>query len=97
MNKKDSQIAEVTVQFKGGGVIHASQGTEDMYASIDLVAHKLGRALKKHNDKLKDKHRKERSLMKETFLEKEMSDDTFNIEDLLSDLDQKYKATAVKV
>lgn len=44
--KKDSQIAEVTVGFRGGGVLHASERTDDMYASIDIVAHKVAQSLK---------------------------------------------------
>lgn len=44
--KKDSQIAEVTVGFKGGAVLHASERTEDMYASIDIVSHKLAQSMK---------------------------------------------------
>lgn len=44
--KKDSQIAEVTVGFKGGAVLHASERTDDMYASIDIVSHKLAQSLK---------------------------------------------------
>ena len=51
--KKDSQIAEITVGFKGGAVLHASERTDDLYASIDIVAHKLANSLKKHNEKLK--------------------------------------------
>ena len=44
--KKDSQIAEVTIGFKGGAVLHASERTDDMYASIDIVSHKLAQSLK---------------------------------------------------
>lgn len=39
--KKNSQIAECTVVLKGGMIIHTSDRSEDMYASIDLVAHKV--------------------------------------------------------
>lgn len=32
--------------FKGGAVLHASERTEDMYASIDIVSHKLAQSMK---------------------------------------------------
>lgn len=53
--KKDSQVAEVTVHLKGGNVIHNVETSNDMYASIGLVAHKLAQALKKQKQKMNDK------------------------------------------
>ncbi len=53
--KKDSQVAEVTVHLKGGNVIHNVENSNDMYASIGAVAHKLAQALKKQKQKMNDK------------------------------------------
>lgn len=57
--KKDSNIAEVTVGFKGGAVIHASERSESMHASIDILSHKLAKALRRHHEKVLDKRRKD--------------------------------------
>ena len=43
------QIAEVTV-FANGTVIRAQERSENLYASIDLVASKLSRQLRKFKD-----------------------------------------------
>ena len=47
----DNQVAEVTV-FTKGPVIRAKGASTDMYASIDLVADKLNRQVKKYRSKL---------------------------------------------
>ena len=52
--KKDSQIAEVTVKLKGNQVIHCTERTEDMYASIDILSHKLALKMKRVKDKVKN-------------------------------------------
>ena len=57
--KKDSQISEVTLRMKGGKFLHASESTDDMYASIDLCSHKLAKKLKSFKEKVKEKHAKE--------------------------------------
>lgn len=58
--KKDSQIVECTVVLKGGAVFHASERSEDMYASIDLVSHTLAQILKRHKDKVQSKRKNEK-------------------------------------
>jgi ribosomal subunit interface protein len=58
--KKNSHMAEVTVGFKGGHVVHAAEKSDDMYGSIDSVAHKLGHLLQKHHSKVVDKSHKAR-------------------------------------
>lgn len=92
-SKKNSQIAEVTVAYKHGSVLHASESTDDLYASIDLISHKLARSMKKHNSKIKDNQRKSGSISSS---EAELADstvaDTFDEEELLVDLDIKYAA-----
>lgn len=52
--KKDSQIAEVTVKLKGNQVIHCTERTEDMYASIDILSHKLALKMKRVKDKVEN-------------------------------------------
>ncbi len=47
----DNQVAEVTV-FTKGPVLRAKGASTDMYASIDLVADKLSRQVKKYRSKL---------------------------------------------
>ena len=103
--KKDSQIAEVTVNYKGGAVIHASEHTDFMDASIDLVAHKLAGMMKKHNEKLHNKRKRqslahamekgeEYSEEEETLLNQQ---NEFKESELLENLDQPYRALAVEV
>lgn len=58
--KKDSQIAECTVVLKGGVVVHTSERSEDMYASIDLVSHKLSQKLRRHKEKVQSKRKNEK-------------------------------------
>lgn len=43
---KHSHTAEATVFFKGGHVLRASEETDFMYASIDLVSHRLARLMR---------------------------------------------------
>lgn len=45
------QTAEVTI-YANGTVIRAQEGSEDLYASIDLVADKIQRQLRKYKEKL---------------------------------------------
>lgn len=52
------QTAEVTV-FANGVVIRAQERSENLYASIDLVAGKLSRQLKRYKDRLTDHHGEE--------------------------------------
>ena len=49
------QIAEVTV-FANGTVIRAQERSENLYASIDLVASKLCRQLRKYKERHTDHH-----------------------------------------
>ncbi|HEY9610860.1 ribosome hibernation-promoting factor, HPF/YfiA family [Allocoleopsis sp.] len=48
------QTAEVTI-YANGAVIRAQEGSEDLYASIDLVADKIQRQLRKYKEKLQHK------------------------------------------
>jgi putative sigma-54 modulation protein len=49
-----SQNAEVTI-FVNGSVIRAEESSENLYASIDLVADKIARQLRKYKEKRQDK------------------------------------------
>ncbi len=50
------QIAEVTI-FANGTVIRAQERSENLYASIDLVASKIGRQLRRFKERHSDHHR----------------------------------------
>jgi putative sigma-54 modulation protein len=49
------QTAEVTI-YANGTVIRAQESSENLYASIDLVADKIARQLRKFKDKRQGKH-----------------------------------------
>ncbi len=49
----DKHKAEVTV-YANGTVIRAQEGSENLYASIDLVSDKIARQLRKYKEKLLD-------------------------------------------
>jgi putative sigma-54 modulation protein len=49
-----SQNAEVTL-FVNGSIIRAEESSENLYASIDLVADKIARQLRKYKEKRQDK------------------------------------------
>lgn len=48
------QAAEVTI-FANGSVIRAEESSENLYASIDLVADKIARQLRKYKERRQDK------------------------------------------
>ena len=48
------QIAEVTI-YTNGAIVRAEEGSESLYASIDLVADKIARQLRKYKEKRSDK------------------------------------------
>lgn len=49
----DKHKAEVTV-YANGTVIRAQEGSENLYASIDLVSDKIARQLRKYKERLQD-------------------------------------------
>lgn len=63
------QTAEVTI-YANGTVIRAQEGSEDLYASIDLVADKIHRQLRKYKEKLQ--HKKTHDLPKTGIVVDEM-------------------------
>ncbi|MEA5502410.1 ribosome-associated translation inhibitor RaiA [Halotia wernerae UHCC 0503] len=48
------QAAEVTI-YANGSIIRAEESSEDLYASIDLVADKIARQLRKYKERRQDK------------------------------------------
>jgi putative sigma-54 modulation protein len=55
----DKHKAEVTV-YANGAVIRAQEGSENLYASIDLVADKIARQLRKYKERLLNQKSQER-------------------------------------
>lgn len=55
---KLQQCAEGTLSARGA-VLHAEAASSDMYASIDMVFDKLVVQLRKHREKVCDKHQRE--------------------------------------
>lgn len=49
------QTAEVTI-YVNGAVVRAEEGSENLYASIDLVADKISRQLRKYKEKRNDRN-----------------------------------------
>ncbi|EKQ69662.1 SSU ribosomal protein S30P [Leptolyngbyaceae cyanobacterium JSC-12] len=49
------QVAEVTI-YVNGSVVRAEEGSENLYASIDMVADKISRQLRKYKEKRYDKY-----------------------------------------
>jgi putative sigma-54 modulation protein len=49
------QVAEVTI-YANGAVVRAEEGSENLYASIDLVANKIARQLRKYKEKRHEKN-----------------------------------------
>lgn len=56
-----NQAAEVTI-YANGTVIRAEEKTENLYASIDLVADKIARKLRKYKERKNDKSRPKTSV-----------------------------------
>ncbi|MDX1604827.1 MAG: ribosome-associated translation inhibitor RaiA [Candidatus Competibacterales bacterium] len=58
--EKMTQKAEATVHVAGNDLF-ADAEHQDMYAAIDGLVDKLDRQIKKHKEKLNDKHRQDKS------------------------------------
>ena len=65
-------VAEVTCKLNAGS-IHCEESADSMYASIDLLADKLDRQVKKHKDKTLTS--KDKSASIRTNLEEEVAED----------------------
>ncbi len=58
--EKLQQKAEATVHVAGND-IHADAVEEGLYAAIDVLSDKIDRQIKKHKEKLTEKHRGEKA------------------------------------
>lgn len=56
---KLQQKAEGTLHTSTGALLHAEAFEQDMYVSIDMMFDKLVTQLRKHRDKVSDKHKAE--------------------------------------
>ena len=56
---KLQQKAEGTLHTSSGGLLHAEAFEADMYVSIDMMFNKLLTQLRKHREKVCDKHKAE--------------------------------------
>jgi len=82
------QTAEVTL-FVNGAVIRAEESSENLYASIDLVADKITRQLRKYKEKRDPTHRPKTS-------EVVGQDESNLIGDLLSDREVKLPEEVIR-
>ena len=69
------QTAEVTV-FANGTVIRAQERSENLYASIDLVANKLSRQLRRYKERHSDHHHSHGHSASETPRTESVNDET---------------------
>jgi hypothetical protein len=85
----------VTAFLKGGGVVHVSDRSEDMYATIDMISHKLAQKLGRLKDKKDKKDTKKKGLKENVMLveesmsmnaEEEEDDDFYHKYDVVSNL-----------
>lgn len=82
------QIAEVTI-YANGTIVRAEEGSESLYASIDLVADKIARQLRKYKEKRFDKRH-------ETVKVEENLSDQQPVIDLALDRTPELPATVVR-
>lgn len=77
------QAAEVTI-YANGTVIRAQESSENLYASIDLVADKIARQLRKYKEKRQAKNHKDKSAELVEIVEKQIEEQPV-VEDLIGD------------
>ena len=82
------QVAEVTI-YANGTIVRAEEGSESLYASIDLVADKIARQLRKYKEKRFDKRH-------ETVKVEENLSDQQPVIDLALDRTPELPATVVR-
>ena len=85
--------AEVTV-FANGTVIRAQEGSENLYASIDMVADKIARQLRKY----KEKHlaKKAHANVRQEIAESAESEELLEIDELNSDRNPELPSEVVR-
>ncbi|MDJ1183477.1 ribosome hibernation-promoting factor, HPF/YfiA family [Roseofilum casamattae] len=85
------QTAEVTI-YANGTVIRSEESSEDLYASIDLVADKIARRLRKYKEKrYNNKHKP-----KEAIEVLDLVEESDNIEDLIGDRTPELPSDVVR-
>ncbi|MDJ1177819.1 ribosome-associated translation inhibitor RaiA [Roseofilum sp. BLCC_M91] len=78
------QTAEVTI-YANGTVIRSEESSEDLYASIDLVADKIARRLRKYKEKRqKNNKHKVKAAVEPSELVEDLVEDTEGISDLIA-------------
>ena len=89
------QTAEVTV-FANGTVIRAQERSENLYASIDLVASKLARQLRRFKDRHSDHHHSHGHRASETPTTEAVLDDEAIVESLLDGKEVQLPSPGVR-
>jgi len=77
------QTAEVTI-YANGTVIRSEESSEDLYASIDLVADKIARRLRKYKEKRQNNKHKTKTAVEPPELVEDLVEDTEGISDLIA-------------
>jgi putative sigma-54 modulation protein len=88
------QIAEVTI-YANGAVVRAEEGSENLYASIDLVADKIARQLRKYKEKRHEQNHTSVKAIEAVEIEEETVAPLVN-ESLVSDRAPELPSTAVR-
>ncbi|NJM47967.1 MAG: ribosome-associated translation inhibitor RaiA [Alkalinema sp. RU_4_3] len=82
------QVAEVTM-YVNGSVVRAQESSENLYASIDMVADKIARQLRKYKEKRQDRTR-------ETLRASEVLAESANVASLLENRTPELPAEVVR-
>jgi hypothetical protein len=75
--------------MQGGTVLHASEHSENMYSSIDIISHRVSRLLKKYHERIINKNQNAK-------FEQKLHAGFEEIEEIdpLVELDEKYSESA---
>lgn len=89
------QTAEVTV-FANGMVIRAQERSENLYSSIDMVAGKLSRQLRRYKERLNDHHGEESAVKQVDHLDDAATVAAIQPGDLIGDREPALPPPAVR-
>lgn len=89
------QTAEVTI-YANGTVIRSEESSEDLYASIDLVADKIARRLRKYKEKRQNNKHKTKTAVEPPELVEELVEDTEGISNLIANGTPELPADVVR-
>lgn len=94
---KHSHTAEATIFMKGGNVLRASETTDYLYASVDIISHSLTRLLRKYKERKltqrKEMNYKDEALEMEAAAEMAASDDGLGFNDPADNINMKLVKT----